>query len=67
MHAFAKGAGLARSAVIAAGVQAQRIYEQMVIQRGRSGGRPWSTFYEHGFHRNAAADRRWTLEHLDRA
>jgi Phosphotransferase enzyme family len=67
IHAFAEGAGLTPSLVLTAGVRAQHTYERIVIERARSGSGQWAAFYEHGFHENAAADRRWTVDHLIRA
>lgn len=63
LAAFAAGAGMSSDEVVEVAVRAQAEYERRVVARGSSADAgQWATFLELGFHRNARADRAWTVE-----
>ncbi len=63
LNAFAVGAGLTRGQLLEAGLAAQAEYERRVVSRRPAGG-SWALFYQRGFHKHAARDRRWTMGHF---
>ena len=65
LEAFPSGASMSSPELLLAALGAQKEYEQRVSSRGSlPHGGQWKVFQRLGFHKNAAADREWTIAHL---
>jgi hypothetical protein len=42
------------------------LQDRRLVPARRLAGGSWAAFYQRGFHKNAARDRRWTVGHFGR-